>query len=263
MTLNDVVVDPALPESTVPEIDVPETDVPETDVSESDIPETDAPAGPTFADLPLGPELQRAVAALGYTIPTPIQAEAIAPLVEGRDLIGQAATGTGKTAAFALPMLERLGEQRPAAHRPHGAVRSRPRPDPRARAAGHRGDHAVRPGHGRARPHRLRRCPRRPAAARPVRGRRRRRGHPRPGDRPHEPRRAAARRARRRRARRGRRDARHGLRGGHRDPPRRHPGHPPGRAVLRDDAAPHRGPRAELPARAGHRADGPRGGSRG
>ena len=108
MTLNDVVVDPALPESTVPEIDVPEIDVPEIDV-----PETDAPAGPTFADLPLGPELQRAVAALGYRIPTPIQAEAIAPLVEGRDLIGQAATGTGKTAAFALPMLERLGEQRP------------------------------------------------------------------------------------------------------------------------------------------------------
>ena len=87
--------------------------VSESDVSESGIPETDAPAGPTFADLPLGPELQRAVAALGYTIPTPIQAEAIAPLVEGRDLIGQAATGTGKTAAFALPMLERLGEQRP------------------------------------------------------------------------------------------------------------------------------------------------------
>src|SRR3954466_6660526 len=69
--------------------------------------------GPTFADLPLGPELQRAVVALGYPPPTPIQAESIAPLVEGRDLLGQAATGTGKTAAFALPMLERLAEQRP------------------------------------------------------------------------------------------------------------------------------------------------------
>ena len=50
---------------------------------------------------------------LGYTHPSPIQAESIAPLVEGRDLLGQAATGTGKTAAFALPMLERLAEQRP------------------------------------------------------------------------------------------------------------------------------------------------------
>ena len=68
---------------------------------------------PTFADLPLRPVLLAAVAELGYTQPSPVQAEAIAPLVEGRDLIGQAATGTGKTAAFALPMLERLGEQRP------------------------------------------------------------------------------------------------------------------------------------------------------
>jgi ATP-dependent RNA helicase DeaD len=90
VTLNDAVVDLTTPETTPAEI-----------------------VGPTFADLPLGPELQRAVATLGYTAPTPIQAEAITPLVEGRDLIGQAATGTGKTAAFALPMLERLGEQRP------------------------------------------------------------------------------------------------------------------------------------------------------
>jgi ATP-dependent RNA helicase DeaD len=68
---------------------------------------------PTFADLPLRSELQRVVAELGYSQPTPIQAEAIGPLVEGRDLLGQAATGTGKTAAFALPMLERLAELRP------------------------------------------------------------------------------------------------------------------------------------------------------
>ena len=68
---------------------------------------------PTFADLPLRPELLAAVAELGYTQPSPVQAEAIAPLVEGRDLLGQAATGTGKTAAFALPMLERLAEIRP------------------------------------------------------------------------------------------------------------------------------------------------------
>ncbi|HEY4422278.1 MAG TPA: DEAD/DEAH box helicase [Pseudonocardia sp.] len=68
---------------------------------------------PRFSDLPLRAELLAAVAELGYTHPSPIQAESIAPLVEGRDLLGQAATGTGKTAAFALPMLERLAEQRP------------------------------------------------------------------------------------------------------------------------------------------------------
>jgi len=68
---------------------------------------------PTFAELPLRAELQRAVQELGYPHPTPVQAEAIGPLVEGRDLLGQAATGTGKTAAFALPMLERLAELRP------------------------------------------------------------------------------------------------------------------------------------------------------
>ena len=62
----------------------------------------------TFAGLALRPELLEAVAGLGYEEPTPIQREAIPPLLEGRDLLGQAATGTGKTAAFALPLLERL-----------------------------------------------------------------------------------------------------------------------------------------------------------
>jgi ATP-dependent RNA helicase DeaD len=62
-----------------------------------------------FADLALAPELVGALTALGYEEPTPIQREAIPPLLEGRDLLGQAATGTGKTAAFALPLLQRLG----------------------------------------------------------------------------------------------------------------------------------------------------------
>ncbi|BBH67587.1 DEAD-box ATP-dependent RNA helicase CshA [Actinoplanes sp. OR16] len=61
-----------------------------------------------FADLQLRPELLRALTDLGYEEPTPIQAESIPPLLEGRDLLGQAATGTGKTAAFALPVLQRL-----------------------------------------------------------------------------------------------------------------------------------------------------------
>jgi ATP-dependent RNA helicase DeaD len=62
----------------------------------------------TFADLALRDELVAALGGLGYEEPTPIQREAIPPLLEGRDLLGQAATGTGKTAAFALPLLQGL-----------------------------------------------------------------------------------------------------------------------------------------------------------
>ncbi len=62
----------------------------------------------TFEDLALRPELVEVLSALGYEEPTPIQQQAIPPLLEGRDLVGQAATGTGKTAAFALPLLHRL-----------------------------------------------------------------------------------------------------------------------------------------------------------
>jgi ATP-dependent RNA helicase DeaD len=61
-----------------------------------------------FAGLALRPELLQALASLGYEEPTPIQREAIPPLLAGHDLLGQAATGTGKTAAFALPLLQRL-----------------------------------------------------------------------------------------------------------------------------------------------------------
>ncbi|SNT57654.1 ATP-dependent RNA helicase DeaD [Streptosporangium subroseum] len=62
----------------------------------------------SFADLGLRPELLQALSSLGYEEPTPIQREAIPPLLEGLDLLGQAATGTGKTAAFALPVLHRM-----------------------------------------------------------------------------------------------------------------------------------------------------------
>ena len=61
-----------------------------------------------FASLRLREPLLASLAALGYEEPTPIQRSAIPPLLEGRDLLGQAATGTGKTAAFALPLLERV-----------------------------------------------------------------------------------------------------------------------------------------------------------
>ncbi|MBT8224119.1 MAG: DEAD/DEAH box helicase [Dactylosporangium sp.] len=62
----------------------------------------------TFTDLALRPEVLDALAGLGHEEPTPIQREAIPPLIQGSDLLGQAATGTGKTAAFALPILERM-----------------------------------------------------------------------------------------------------------------------------------------------------------
>ncbi len=61
-----------------------------------------------FAELGLDSRLVEALAGLGYEEPTPIQREAIPPLLAGRDIIGRAATGTGKTAAFALPLLHRL-----------------------------------------------------------------------------------------------------------------------------------------------------------
>jgi ATP-dependent RNA helicase DeaD len=59
-----------------------------------------------FADLGLSESTLETLAHLGYTSPTPIQEQAIPPLLEGRDVIGQAQTGTGKTAAFGLPMVE-------------------------------------------------------------------------------------------------------------------------------------------------------------
>ncbi len=69
----------------------------------------------TFAELGLPPALVQAVTDKGYTTPTPIQAKAIPVLLEGRDVVGSAQTGTGKTAAFALPAIARLG-----AHKPNG-----------------------------------------------------------------------------------------------------------------------------------------------
>jgi ATP-dependent RNA helicase RhlE len=62
----------------------------------------------TFADLSLAAPLLRALSEQGYSTPTPIQARSIPMLLEGRDLLGMAQTGTGKTAAFALPLLHRL-----------------------------------------------------------------------------------------------------------------------------------------------------------
>ena len=73
-------------------------------MTQNDTPQTDV----TFADLGLPKSLVTALAAVGYETPSPIQRATIPVLLEGRDLIGQAQTGTGKTAAFALPMLARI-----------------------------------------------------------------------------------------------------------------------------------------------------------
>src|SRR6202046_5523214 len=64
--------------------------------------------GSAVAAVTRAPELCRVLSGRGYEEPTPIQLAAIPPLLEGRDLVGQAATGTGKTAAFALPILQRI-----------------------------------------------------------------------------------------------------------------------------------------------------------
>jgi ATP-dependent RNA helicase DeaD len=84
---------------------------------------TDPAGSIRFDALGLDEALVKAVTALGYEEPTPIQREAVPLLLAGRDLMGQAGTGTGKTAAFALPMIHRLaGAPRASAGRPRGLV---------------------------------------------------------------------------------------------------------------------------------------------
>ena len=75
-----------------------------------------------FAALGLAPDLVRAAEALGYALPTPIQTAAIPAALAGRDLLATAATGSGKTAAFALPVLQRIDDSARAAPRPTRAL---------------------------------------------------------------------------------------------------------------------------------------------
>lgn len=83
-----------------------------TDDTKNDAPEI------TFDDLGLGPNVLQAVKDTGYTHPTPIQAESIPHVLEGGDVTGIAQTGTGKTAAFVLPMIHRLARGRARARMP-------------------------------------------------------------------------------------------------------------------------------------------------
>ena len=79
-------------------------------------------AEPTFSELGLSAKVVAAVTAAGYTTPTPIQAQAIPVAVTGRDVLGIAQTGTGKTAAFVMPMITRLETGRSRARMPRSLI---------------------------------------------------------------------------------------------------------------------------------------------
>jgi superfamily II DNA/RNA helicase len=75
-----------------------------------------------FSDLGLSPATLKAVADTGYTTATPIQSEAIPVALVGKDVLGIAQTGTGKTAAFTLPLIDRLAAGRAKARMPRALV---------------------------------------------------------------------------------------------------------------------------------------------
>ena len=101
-----------------------ETDLSDAHAAESfeDLGLSDAHAAESFEDLGLSAKVLQAVATSGYTTPTPIQARAIPSVLRGRDVLGIAQTGTGKTAAFVLPMLSRLESGRARARMPRTLI---------------------------------------------------------------------------------------------------------------------------------------------
>ena len=80
----------------------------------------------SFSDLGLSPEVLKAVTDAGYDTPTPIQAQAIPVALAGRDVLGIAQTGTGKTAGFTLPMIDRLAAGRSKARMPRSKWSTKP-----------------------------------------------------------------------------------------------------------------------------------------
>src|SRR5262249_42615313 len=83
---------------------------------------TSEPSSPKFDDLGLSAPVLKAVADSGYTTPTPIQAQGIPQVLKGRDVIGIAQTGTGKTTSFTLPMIEILSRGRAKARMPRTLI---------------------------------------------------------------------------------------------------------------------------------------------
>jgi ATP-dependent RNA helicase DeaD len=92
------------------------------EITISCMPSTRSSAPSGFATLGLSESLVNAVTTLGYEEPTPVQRETIPSILSGRDLLAEAATGTGKTAAFALPMIQRLSEKPSPRHQTRGLV---------------------------------------------------------------------------------------------------------------------------------------------
>ena len=93
-----------------------------TDDSEAAAAWTDEPEPNGFAELGLSPEILQALLEKGYRVPTPIQSQAIPTVLMGRDVLGCAQTGTGKTASFVLPMLDILSGSRSRARMPRSLI---------------------------------------------------------------------------------------------------------------------------------------------
>ena len=204
----------------------------------------ESPPDLRFADLALSEPLLRALADVGYESPSPIQAATIPPLLAGRDVLGQAQTGTGKTAAFALPILARID---PAQTKPQALVLAPTRELAiqvaeafQSYATHLPGFHVLPIYGGQGYGPQLRR-------AQARRARRRRHARPR-----HRPSRTAARwtcpQLTLPGARRSRRDAAHGLHRRRRSRAQEDAAAAPGRAVLGDDAVADPPHRADLPA---------------
>jgi superfamily II DNA/RNA helicase len=114
------------PQQAAPEADLPplaDADLPPEPVAEPELEEAEAPPVRTvFADLGLSEPLLQAIAEMGYLNPTPIQEQAIPVVLMGRDVLGVAQTGTGKTASFTLPLMDILAGSRARARMPRSLI---------------------------------------------------------------------------------------------------------------------------------------------